>query len=61
MPDYKEMYLKLFRSCTQAIDLLQAAQRESEERYMSQEETELKLLCAPETETLNEAGEAASD
>ncbi len=38
MPDYKEMYLKLFRSCTQAIHLLEEAQRETEEMFASEKE-----------------------
>lgn len=33
MPDYKEMYLKLFRASEQAISTLIAAQRECEEMY----------------------------
>ena len=35
MPDYKEMYVSLFRETTKAIDILQAAQRISEEIYIS--------------------------
>ena len=61
MPDYKEMYLKLFRSCTQAIDSLQAAQREAEEIYTSQEETTLELLRDFESENSNKAEYPTSD
>lgn len=34
-PDYKEMYLKLFRASETAINLLASAQRECEELYLS--------------------------
>ena len=40
MPDYKEMYLKMFRASEEAINILIAAQRECEELYISQEEKE---------------------
>ena len=48
MPDYKQMYLSLFRSCTKTIELLQSAQREAEAIYISKEEAELELLPNPE-------------
>lgn len=44
MPDYKEMYLKLFRATEKASNLLIDAQRECEEIYISQPEPELKTL-----------------
>ena len=44
MPDYKELYLKLFRASNQAIELLIAVQRECEEWYCSAEDTELEVL-----------------
>lgn len=44
MPDYKEMYLKLFRASEQAISTLIQAQRECEELYISQPEPDLKVL-----------------
>ena len=34
MPDYKEMYLKLFRAAEEAANILIAAQRECEEMYI---------------------------
>ena len=40
MPDYKEMYLQLFNSVTDAIELLQKAQQDAEESYISQGEPE---------------------
>lgn len=44
MPDYKEMYLKLFHASERAINTLIQAQRECEELYISQPEPELKVL-----------------
>ena len=35
MPDYKTMYLTLFKASEEAINLLIEAQRECEELYMS--------------------------
>lgn len=40
MPDYKEMYFKLFRASEKAANLLIDAQRECEEMYISEEDTE---------------------
>ncbi len=34
LPDYREMYYKLFRAAEQAIDVLVRAQRECEELYL---------------------------
>ena len=34
MPDYKEMYLKMFRAAEEAINILIAAQRDCEEMYI---------------------------
>ncbi|WP_369283073.1 hypothetical protein [Oscillibacter sp. GMB15532] len=44
MPDYKEMYLKLFRASEQAINTLIQAQQECEELYISQPEPDLKVV-----------------
>jgi len=44
MPDYKAMYLKLFHASEEAVNLLISAQRECEEMYISEPETELKVL-----------------
>ena len=44
MPDYKEMYLKLFRATEKAINELINAQQECEELYLNAEEPELKVL-----------------
>jgi len=34
MPDYKTMYFQLFNKITDAINILQKAQKESEEKYI---------------------------
>ena len=44
MIDYKEMYLTLFRSATQAISLLQEAQRKTEGLYMSAEPADIRVI-----------------
>jgi len=51
MPDYKEMYLKLFRASEEAVNVLIAAQRECEELYVSAPEPELKIITQPEPES----------
>ncbi len=53
VPDYKEMYLKLFRASEDAVNLLVSAQRECEEMYISEPEAELKILNVPETKPEN--------
>ena len=42
MPDYKEMYLTLFRASEQAINTLIEAQRTCEELYCSALDAELE-------------------
>ncbi|MEG0839889.1 MAG: hypothetical protein RSF33_08830 [Hydrogenoanaerobacterium sp.] len=44
MPDYKEMYFKLFRAGEQAINTLIQVQQECEELYISQLDPGLKVL-----------------
>ena len=44
MPDYKEMYLKLFRASEEAVNILIAAQQECEELYISSPEPELHVI-----------------
>lgn len=50
MPDYKEMYLKLFRAAENAINILIEAQQECEELYLNSEEPELKILPSAKPE-----------
>lgn len=47
MPDYKEMYFTLFRATEQAINTLIEAQRACEELYVSEPETELRVVPLP--------------
>ena len=44
MADYREMYRKLFQATAKAINLLQVAQQETEELYISSDDAELRLL-----------------
>ena len=51
MPDYKKMYLTLFKASEEAVNLLIAAQRECEELYLGSEEPDITLLpIEPEKE-----------
>jgi len=47
MPDYKKMYLKMFRASEKAANILITAQQECEEMYISQPEPELKVVPLP--------------
>jgi len=44
MLDYAEMYKRLFQSQTLAIQILQKAQQDTEEMYLSAEPSEIKVL-----------------
>lgn len=48
MPDYKEMYLTLFRATEKAINTLIEAQRACEELYISKPNTELRVFPLPD-------------
>lgn len=50
MPNYQDMYFRLFRATEQAIHILIEAQRESEEIYISSPEPQLTELPRPEKE-----------
>jgi len=54
MPDYPGMYRKLFNALTDAINILQAAQQETEEMYMSAPEANLLVLRRAEAEEKGE-------
>lgn len=57
MPDYQEMYLKLFRASEEAVNILIAAQQECEELYISQPEPELRIVpSAPENKESGDEG-----
>jgi len=44
MPDYAAMYKRLFQSQTQAIEILQKAQQDTEEMYISAPNPEIRVL-----------------
>ena len=44
MPDYKELYLSLFRASEQAVRILIEAQRACEELYISVQEAECQVI-----------------
>ena len=54
MPDYAAMYRKLFNSQTDAIAILQAGQRETEEMYLSAPEPNIRVLEPKEKEADHE-------
>ena len=44
MPDYAVMYKRLFHSQTEAIAILQKAQQDTEEMYISSPEPDIRVL-----------------
>ena len=44
MPDYKKMYTDLFKSVTQAIEILKQAQIDAEETYINSSENDGKKI-----------------
>ncbi len=44
MPDYAAMYKRLFRSQTEVIAILQKAQQDTEEMYLSSPEPDIRVL-----------------
>jgi hypothetical protein len=46
MADYAKMYRRLFNSQTQAIELLQKAQQDTEEMYIEAPDPDIRLLNA---------------
>ena len=44
MPDYKRMYLEMFRETEKAIEILIAAQRQCEEMYINAPEAKIQML-----------------
>ena len=51
MPDYKKMYLRMFRASEEAINLLIQAQRECEELFLEDTGPGLTLLPPQEEQT----------
>lgn len=56
MPNYKELYYKLFRASEDAVRLLIAAQRECEELYLSSDEPNLTVVKQPARQKSVEEG-----
>ena len=54
MPDYKSMYTELFNSVTDAIVILQEAQKKAEEKYIEtcgeEGATNIKIFCKEKPE-----------
>ena len=50
MPDYKEMYFKLFRATEKAMEILIDAQRECEEMYINAPTPEIVVFSALESD-----------
>lgn len=46
MPDYKEMYIALFRTMTLCIEMMQNAQKTAEEMYISADEAAIQLVSS---------------
>ena len=44
MPDFAKMYRRLFNSQTDAIAILQQAQRDAEEMYISSPDADIRIL-----------------
>ena len=47
MPDYKEMYLKIFRASERAVNILVAVQQECEEHYISSSKPGIRVTSPP--------------
>ena len=59
MADYPKMYQTLFRATTQAIEILKQAQIETEELYISADETPL-FIIPPRTNEEEKEGETSA-
>lgn len=54
MPDYKEMYITLFKETTKAISILQTAQQRTEEIYISDDTENNLILLKPHSDILDD-------
>lgn len=50
VPNYKEMYIALFREATKAINILQAAQQKTEEIYIADDTEDNLIIIRPNDE-----------
>lgn len=57
MPDYKELYLGLFRATEKAINILVEAQQKAEEQYLSSPEVAMSVL----SEAISHTSDNTSD
>lgn len=57
MPDFAAMYKKLFNSQTDAIAILQQAQRDTEEMFMSSPDSDIRVLEPKKPEGTPPSGE----
>jgi len=48
MPDFAAMYRHLFNTQTDVIEILQKAQQEAEEMYMSAPDADIRLIDPPD-------------
>lgn len=56
MADYQKLYYVLFHAITDAIAILQKAQQDAEELYISAEEPELRVVDMLEYQKPDDAG-----
>lgn len=60
MPDYDAMYKTLFNAMTQAISILQEAQKATEEMYISSKPPDIKVIntgFASKSDVVEDAGD----
>jgi hypothetical protein len=50
MADYQDMYAVLFRKVTDVIEELKNVQRQTEERYLSSEQSDIRMIHGNEKE-----------
>ena len=61
MPDYKEMYVKLFQSQTRAINMLQEAQKETEGMYIDSDPPDFRLLPFTPKDNIMDSDDSTED
>ena len=61
MPDYKEMYIKLFQSQTRAIGILQEAQQETEGMYIDSDPPDIRLIPFASKDNIVDTDDSGKD
>jgi len=61
MPDYKEMYIKLFQSQSRVIGILQEAQKETEGMYIDSEPPDIRLLTFTSKDNIVDTDDSAEE